>query len=269
MIVIIGGFPRSGTRSYADALNLIPNVDIRGEIHRAALPPLSNWLQLNDKAHKNLGMKEEYINHRWLTGLNAIVGTGRGGNSPFSIDQMLNNVVGFKCPVIEVRMKNLERVFKPLFNPFDDHKIPFFFCARRLDQVYLSRANMTKKKRGVTLDVDGFIKETIDQISALILMKYSKVFIPHVLQLEYFTSCSDRVDWLSNNIFSHLGLVRSDFKDLSDEMLLNNNSTNNVFGASRNSELQENLASRIKGNSDLVALCKEFEESYSFDLLSF
>lgn len=269
MIVIIGGFPRSGTRSYADALNLIPNVDIRGEIHRAALPPLSNWLQLNDKAHKNLGMKDEYVKYRWLTGLNAIVGTGRGGNSPFSIDRMMNNVVGFKCPMIEIRVKNLERVFKPQFNPFGGKKIPFFFCSRRLDQVYLSRSNMTSKKRGEALSIDSFIDDSIEQLEALDTMKNSQVFEPHVLNLDEFTSSLSKLSWVEDNILSHVGVSGKSYSSLNDDMFVNNNSTSSVFGEARKVLLDKGALEKFRRSRSLIYLCQSFRERYSHDLVPF
>lgn len=268
MIVIIGGFPRSGTRSYADALNLMPGVDIRGEVHRAALPPLSNWLQLNDSAHKELGLKNEYVKHRWLTGLNAIVGTGRGGNSPFSMSNMINDVVGFKCPTIEIRLKNLERVFKPQFNPFDGKRIPFFFCSRRLDQVYLSRSNMTSKKRGEALSIDAFIKESIEQLKSLEVMEGSQVFEPHILNLDEFSSSKSKLVWFQNNVVNNVGLRAGSSEFVNEDMFVNNNSTFNVFGGRREEVLDEKLKENIL-KSDLINYCENFFEKYSHDLLPF
>ena len=142
MILIIGGFPRAGTRQFTDILNFHPNVDIRGEMHRAHFTHLAKWLTYNDKSHGALGLKERYLQYRILTGLNSLVGMGRGENAPFTLEQFKNGFCGFKCPMVEVEWKRIKRILPrdvgnqelPNWEP-----IRFLFCTRTISQAFLSK----------------------------------------------------------------------------------------------------------------------------------
>lgn len=135
--------------------------------------------------------------------------------------------------------------------------------------MFLSRSNMTAKKRGVQLDLASFLEETKEQLRSVEAMYDSMVFKPQILNLDEFSASDSKIEWLKLRVFEKLGLSDKQISSLSEDLLLNRNSTENVFRSNRRDYLQEGELAGFRADCEFVKLCKEFEIRCGHDLVPF
>ena len=151
MIALIGGFPRSGTREFTDAMNCWKNVSIRGEVYGSTVGAVFSLIQEHDEIFLDNKYTESYHERRAYAALNSIVSLSKTTPSLFSKENFEEGVVGFKTPHIENRWKELEFLFG-----LDRRDKVYFYCYRKLSSCFLSLSNM-----GWTGSAEEFSKKSV------------------------------------------------------------------------------------------------------------
>ncbi len=195
-IIAIGGFPRSGTRQFADILNGDPSCIIQGEIHSDLLRSLAKFALEADKSLVQGRTEKAFSARRIRFVLEAYRMVSKTNAEPLVWDFSQQNL-GFKKPFAEHFFKELEALFSPSVD-----RIKLFICLRNIEKNFLSLSGAfgyspRKFKKGIV---------TTDR--ALIEISKNKFFEVYPLHLDSFIEKNDdaKGDWLVQNIFSKLNL---------------------------------------------------------------
>ncbi len=195
-IVAIGGFPRSGTRQFADIMNGHPSCIIQGEIENDSLSSLAYFVSESDRLLGTGRTRSAYIARRLQFVLETYRMVSKTNSEPLNWDFDQKNL-GFKKPCVEHFHEELDALFAPSV-----HRIKLFICLRSIEKNYLSLSGafgytMEKFKQGI-----------IKTDRALVEISKNNLFEVYPLHLDGFIRKNDdeKGDWLVQNIFSKLNL---------------------------------------------------------------
>lgn len=245
--MIVGGFPRAGTRQFTDILNKHSEIMIKGECYPTSFDMLANTFEQADIEHKGKWSEKSYIKNRLRSALNAYACISKGDNQPFNFKDAL--VVGFKKPRIEIQYHSIEKLFNVAYP-----KIIFFYCVRNLKDNFLS-ANST-----FNTSPEKFITQTNKSLIAINKIIKQSIYDSQVISLDEFIQHEDKGLWLSNNLFSKLpigNLTKEQCQSFLDQST-NRNSTEKK-GKKRKKDLSNALYQMFQNSAALKQNAMEFE----------
>lgn len=192
--LIVGGFPRAGTRQFADILNSSGYACLQGEVSRPAYAALANFIEVTSRGHRNEKRKNAFDQRRLPLILDNIRAISKVNKEPIAWNFAVP-FLGFKCPHIEIYKVSTDSLFQ-----CENSDITFMACLRNFKQNFLSLKSMFE------WDIDRYINKTTASISALIEMQNDPHynFIP--LSLDEFIASQEKGDWISKHMFDPLGV---------------------------------------------------------------
>jgi len=195
-IVVIGGFPRSGTRQFADIMNGHPECTIQGEIESDSLRTLSK-LVIDADSYLGKGRTQKaYIARRLRFVLETYRMVSKTSSEPLVWDFGKQNL-GFKKPYAEYFHKELDALFSPSVD-----RLKLFICVRNIEKNFLSLSG------AFGYSIERFKKGIIDTNESLCAISKNNFFEVYPLHLDAFIEKSDdeKGNWLIQSVFSKLNL---------------------------------------------------------------
>lgn len=252
-LVIIGGFPRAGTRNFADIMNFHDEFIIQGEIHTNVLRAISELFQAADISHFGKRTERAYLNRRAAAALEIYRLMSKTNSDPIEFD-FSANFLGFKQPFIERQHKCLAAIFSR------DHKeCVFFFCLRNIFDNFLSLHS------AFNYTTDKYARALRQSISALKEMEQSSFFRVHPLWLDDYIETKRKADWLRLRVFEPVGICPSD--EWLEECLGKTTNRNKTPPSQRKNDLSDKMRSDLIGNKDLVKGIRWLEGRFEAELL--
>lgn len=196
-IIAIGGFPRSGTRQFADIMNGHPSCVIQGEIENDSLTALANLAFETDiKLLANDRTQKAYFSRRIRFVLETYRMVSKSSSEPIQWDFSKKNL-GFKKPYVEHFYDELDSLFSPSVD-----RIKVFICLRDLEKNFLSLNS------AFGYSIKKFKAGIIKTDKSLIAMSKNGFFDVYPLYLDEFLQEEPETkgDWLVDKVFSKLNL---------------------------------------------------------------
>ena len=252
-LVLIGGFPRAGTRHFCDVVNAVPGCEILGEMNAPVFHRMIDFVDGVDANHSGRWMERGYAARR----LEAILETYRlfsktNANRP--VDWQAAKIVGFKKPFVEVSHEHTKRLFRP-----EAGSVVQFYCLRGIASNFNSLAGAF----GYT--TDSYKKRIGQSIDALRKMDADDFFRVHPLSLEGFVAAGDKVSWTRSNIFEPMGLSVPPAEI--GAYLENIRNRNRTPSDKRRPGITETERTELFGDSRFVAKVEWLERRFGTDLL--
>ncbi len=245
-IVIVGGFPRAGTRQFTDIFNNHPEICIKGECWPKSFKMLANTFAQADIDHKGKRTENKYFGERIYSALNAYAFISKGTNKPFNFTN--KKFLGFKKPRIEIHLNSIDKLFG------NHSKIIFFYCIRNLRDNFLSENSM------FNISAERFVERTQKSLDALNEIMRRPNYNFHIISLDEFIQSEDKGSWLSDNLFSKLPI--NNLNALNCQNYLVNTSNRNATiakGKHRKTTLSEEFSQFFNKNLSFKKKAQEFE----------
>ncbi len=216
-VCIIGGMPRSGTRQFADILNRLDYVTIKGEVYTNSFKSIPGFITSANNDHDGKWTEPSYLKNRLKTILNIIAGISKGSNAPFNFNNC--DISGFKCPYIEIQKNTIDFLFKE-----EVDKVYFFYCSRNIKDNFLSY------KSNFGISVKNYVDKTIISIRSLLKMSNDTMYRVKILNLDDFIRTKNKGVFIKDNIFDFLEIehVSEDECNLIYTDTTNRNATESV-----------------------------------------
>lgn len=254
-VCIIGGMPRAGTRQFTDILNKLDRVHIKGEVYRQSFNEACSLVSKANRDHAGRWSEPSYLKARLKTVLNIIAGISKGSNTPFAFDGL--EIVGFKCPRIEIDKDTIDCLFRN-----DVERLYFFYCIRNIKDNYLS------EKSNFSVSIERYVDRTVLSIRKLLEIHGDRVYKLQLLNLDDFISMKEKTLFIQNTIFQFLGDL--DIEDNHCEELYkattNRNATKNV-GKQRLTTLTDREKEFFASHRGLNETLRLFEDKFNVRLL--
>lgn len=252
----IGGFPRAGTRQFADIMNQHESVEIKGELYPNSFELAGKMLLQADKDHGTRWSAAQYHSNRLASALNIVAAISKGSNRPFS---RTTTVAGFKCPRIE-RQKS---IVDALFAQAVSRPIQFFFCVRDLVEDYLS------VNSNFNTPAEVFIQDTIGSIESFLRLLDDERYDVHVLNLDGFVGSHNKGQWLKINLFDPLpGVTVSADEAFAFFAATTNRNSTSAVGRRRKSKIDPEAAALINDHDQLWRAAARFQDQTHIRLLA-
>ncbi len=250
----MGGFPRAGTRQFADILNKSNLFHLKGEVYNRSFRRLKDLLEQGDMDHKGRWSEESYFKYRTISAFQMGAAISKGSNASFSVTNA-QQIIGFKSPRIERHKGILDTMVA-----YESKPILFYYCVRNIQENFLS----LKSTFGVT--VEDFVKDTIESLEMYFVLLQDEKYDVKLLNLDGFIKDENKGNWIKNNIFSN---VISQLDDDECEGMLKKTTNRNAtvaHGKKRLTELSDEEVYYITKNKRLVKICKDFSNETGIDL---
>ncbi|WP_339898722.1 hypothetical protein [uncultured Gilvimarinus sp.] len=251
-VCIFGGFPRSGTRQYADILNGHALMSVKGECFPRVVKLLSRVFEEADDKHQKRWSSQKYDEWRVKSALNAYAGLSKGSNAPYDFSGL--KVCGFKSP-------RVESIYDDLGGLFFKEKIKFFYCVRKVSENYLSECST------FGISVEDYVSSTVSSIKKFFEVVNDERFDCTVLSLDSFLASKNRANYIQDNIFSKFSGVSTSLGEVEEliERTRNINSTESS-GKVRRLDLQGYERDYIFNSSELRASCEVMKAHFDVDI---
>lgn len=253
-IIIVGGFPRAGTRQFTDILNGPSQINIKGECFPQVIKKLSEVYALASHRHSGHWSDEQFQNWRLRSVLNSCAGLSKGSNAPYDFKNLVG--AGFKSPRVELISESLETLF------LGNKRIKFFYCVRKVTDNFLSE-NST-----FNISVEDYIDATKHSLKAFFKMSRNANFDCTVLSLDDFINGGEYAEFAMANIFSHLDSLRVNYNECVTyvQKTKNINATKNT-GKVRRKVLKEDERLALAGDNELNQLGQTLKQLYGVEIL--
>jgi hypothetical protein len=252
-LVIIGGFPRSGTRQFTDIMNFHEDFTIQGEIHSNVLEAIARLFKAADKSHSGKRTERAFFSRRPTASLEVYRLVSKSNSEPLKYNYS-GKCLGFKQPLIESRHEILKIIFER-----DYKNCHFFVCLRNLYDNFLS----LNSAFGWT--IEKYIHSLKVSISALQVMDKDDFFILQPLCLDSYISSVNKESWLRESIFHPLDISLSN--EWLADCLKSTTNRNKTPENQRKHELDEFTRSTLLGDRELMEAVDWLETRFSANLL--
>ncbi|MCC5976134.1 MAG: hypothetical protein JJT81_19075 [Rubellimicrobium sp.] len=252
-LVIVGGFPRAGTRQFTDLLNQHDDIALQGEIHRPVFQAMSKMFRLADEHHAGTRTAKSYSGRRQMAALEIYRLMSKSNAQPKEFDYSMG-FLGFKQPLIERDWKPIRRIFQP-----DHEDCHFFCCIRNMYDNYLSLHSAFDWD---TLRYKAAIGAGIEGLQRMMADPFFKV---HPLPLDDYIGSGQKGDWARRHLFDPLGISAGpDWYDGCVERTRNRNKTppDQRKEAMDPADIEALLEAR-----ELTEAFEWMEQTFSLDLL--
>ena len=120
---------------------------------------------------------------------------------------------------------------------------------------------MVAQKRSIDLTSEAFVRDLMRQFQAFSSMVQDTHFLTKAICLDDFIHASNRPEWFRKNVCEFLD-VQWDIDDCRNAMnqATNTNSSENVFGHQRRTDLTQREAEELASNRAFRTLASEFED---------
>lgn len=258
LIVVVGGFPRAGTRQFCNLINQIPSCYIQGEMDVRPYSLLADFVQEIDRIIEGktsgygLRIKDAFQNRR----NEAVLETYRlfsktGKNVRPDWDEL--KVTGLKKPLVEVSHRQTKAIFEP-----SNESIVHFYCLRGI----YSNFNSLAGAFGYT--VPRYKQKISESISGLQEMVCDDFFEVKPLHLESFIN-SDGASWVQENLFNPIG-INIPTEDV-DKAIAKTRGANRTPDAKRRSGVTEEEMAELTSDKEFVENVRWLEQHFGISLL--
>lgn len=256
-VLILGGFPRAGTRQFADILNNHIDINIKGECFPLLFEKMAEFFEESDRLHNGRWSESQYLQWKIHSVLNAYAGISKGSNTPYNFHE--GKIYGFKCPRIEIKYDSIKKLFNGLST-----NIIYIYCTRNIKQNYLS------ENSAFNITIEKYINRTIQSLSSILSVVNDNQFDVEICSLDDFILSLDKGCWLNYNLFSKLPVDK--IKDTTCyEFYLNttNRNATEFSGKTRRKELSEEEYRFFVNHKKLNNVVSEFEKITQTNIWTF
>ncbi|KIC44990.1 hypothetical protein RA28_10820 [Ruegeria sp. ANG-S4] len=198
-IVIIGGFPRAGTRQFCNLVNYVPGCNIQGEMDAGPYAHLAELVRETDRIHKGktegggLIARKNYFDRRTEAVFESyrLFSKSRKNTRP-NWDEV--TITGLKKPLVELSYRHTKALFQP-----SHESVLHFYCLRRVYPNFNSLAG------AFDYTVSHYIKRLSESIVGLQEMAEDDFFEVRPLFLDEFIK-SDGPAWVQKNLYDPMGV---------------------------------------------------------------
>lgn len=252
-LVIVGGFPRAGTRQFTDLLNQHDDIALQGEIHRPVFQAMSRMFRLADEHHTGTRTEKAYSKRRQMAALEIYRLMSKSNSQPKAFDYTMG-FLGFKQPLIERDWKPIRRIYKP------DHKVCHFFCCIR--NMYDNYLSLHSAFDWDTARYKAAIGAGIEGLQQMMSDPFFKV---NPLPLDDYVATEVKGDWVRRYLFEPLGIsAEPEWFDTCVDRTRNRNKTPSE---QRKATMHRADIEALLEAQDLVEAFEWMERTFSLDLL--
>lgn len=253
-LVIIGGFPRSGTRQFADIMNYHDEFIIQGEIHSKVFTKISELLTLADQLHYEKRTEKSFFERRSVVAYEMYRLLSKTNSQPLIYDYR-KKFLGLKQPLIEAQFREIKNIFSK-----DHQNCNFYVCLRNMFDNFLSLNS------AFDYDTKRYAIAINKSIVSLRAMDDDEFFSIYPLDLDNFIISEDKVSWIQQYIFEPLNFEASD--EFAQSCLQNVGNRNKTPVEKRKHHLDKEFLKNLTQNKELKENARWLEERFSVDLLS-
>lgn len=249
--LLVGGFPRAGTRQTTDILNLHPKVQLQGEIPAKIVSSVAKLVNQVDVAHEGTQYDASYQKRR----------------QEFIFD-MLRHVckskplapawdwgrphLGFKKPYLESEKRSLEMLFGRM------GRIRFVFCLRDVGENYLSMSS------AFGTEAEQHARRTVRALRYWHRLVNDSAYTVVPMYLSDFVSASDRGEWVAQNLFEPLEIDVT--IDQARAMVTKTKNKNKTPDELRRREISDEDRAKLRDFPNLLDELARFEKATGYDL---
>lgn len=249
-LILVGGFPRSGSRQFTDILNAHPEISLQGEIYSETYRALGRLVEASSTEHAGKWSERKFLPRRkpWI--IESLCTHMKGMPKPVGPD---TRFVGLKQPYLETLWKSTLEIFSRDWESCD-----FFFCTRNIHDNFLSLNS------AFDYSAQHYTKKMIYSARGLGSLLDNSFFRVHPISLDGYIASENKSDWLADNLFRPLELSVS--AEEAEEMIAGTQNRNQTPAAKRKREIAEDDRIFLAGNDDLKNAVQFIEDKMGLKL---
>ncbi|MFQ6554031.1 hypothetical protein AAD018_016945 [Aestuariibius insulae] len=251
-IVIIGGFPRAGTRQFCNLVNHVPGCRIQGEMDPTSYKMLAQFVQTVDENYVGRRMEKGYAKRRNEAVIEAYRLFSKTSRND-KVDWGDLKVVGLKKPLIERSYQDTKALFGP-----SNRSVTHFYCLRNIYSNFNSLAG------AFDYTIPHYKTRLSASISGLQKMVEDDFFDIRPLHLDGFVT-SDGPQWVQEKLYAPIGLEQS--REEASLAIEQTTGSNRTPDQKRRPGITASEAGELKSDKDFIAKIRWLEEYFDISLM--